>query len=95
MQLRVLDYTGLNRSGEFSDHDLILTTYGTLRRDAASLKDVEFDYVILDEAQAVKNSNCTESAKAVRLLSANIGWRWSAARLSKTIWANSGRCSSF
>jgi len=31
------------------------------------LKDVEFDYVILDEAQAVKNAS-TASAKAVRLL---------------------------
>ena len=67
-RLRVLDYTGLNRNGvEFSGYDLILTTYGTLRREAARLKDVEFDYVVLDEAQAVKNAN-TESAKAVRLL---------------------------
>jgi superfamily II DNA or RNA helicase len=67
-RLRVLDYTGLNRNGnDFSDYDLILTTYGTLRRDAARLKDVEFDYVVLDEAQAVKNAS-TESSKAVRLL---------------------------
>ena len=67
-RLRVLDYTGLNRSGnDFSAYHLILTTYGTLRRDAALLKDVEFDYIILDEAQAVKNSS-TESSKAVRLL---------------------------
>jgi SNF2 family DNA or RNA helicase len=67
-RLRVLDYTGLNRdSTDFSGWDLVLTTYGTLRRDAARLKDVEFDYVVLDEAQAVKNAN-TASAKAVRLL---------------------------
>ncbi len=50
-----------------TDHDLVLTTYGTLRRDAAQLKDVEFDYVILDEAQAIKNAT-TASAKAARLL---------------------------
>jgi superfamily II DNA or RNA helicase len=68
--LRVLDYTGLNRNGnDFSAYDLVLTTYGTLRRDAARLRDVEFDYVVLDEAQAVKNAS-TESAKAVRLLHA-------------------------
>jgi superfamily II DNA or RNA helicase len=68
-QLRVLDYTGLNRGeSDFSGYDLILTTYGTLRRDAARLKDLRFDYVVLDEAQAVKNAS-TESAKAVRLLS--------------------------
>ena len=28
----------------FADYDVILTTYGTLRRDALRLKDVEFDY---------------------------------------------------
>lgn len=67
-QLRVLDYTGLARIGEdFSAYDVVLTTYGTLRRDASHLKDVQFDYVVLDEAQAVKNAS-TESAKAVRLL---------------------------
>ncbi|MCX6609196.1 MAG: DEAD/DEAH box helicase, partial [Acidobacteria bacterium] len=44
-----------------------VTTYGTLRRDAVRPKDVAFDYVVLDEAQAVKNAG-TESAKAVRLL---------------------------
>jgi len=69
-RLRVLDHTGMNRlrtSGHFDDYDLIITTYGTLRRDATQFKDVEFDYVILDEAQAIKNAN-TESAKAARLL---------------------------
>jgi superfamily II DNA or RNA helicase len=67
-QLRVLDYTGLTREGtEFDGYDLVLTTYGTVRRDALRLKDIEFDYIILDEAQAVKNA-ATESSKAVRLL---------------------------
>jgi len=66
--LRVLDYTGLARAAEeFPSYDVVLTTYGTLRRDAVQLKDVEFDYVVLDEAQAIKNAG-TESAKAVRLL---------------------------
>ena len=70
-QLRVLDYTGLDRDGaDFSVHDLIVTTYGTLRRDAVRLKDVDFDYLVLDESQAIKNSG-TESAKAVRLLRGN------------------------
>ena len=74
-QLRVLDHTGTARSNtrekdEFSLYDVILTTYGTLRRDALRFKDRIFDYVILDEAQAIKNGN-TESAKAARLLRAN------------------------
>lgn len=71
--LRVLDHTGLGRpkTGEgFEDHDLVLTTYGTLRRDVLLFKDVTFDYCILDEAQAIKNAS-TESAKAARLLRGN------------------------
>ncbi|HSZ56523.1 MAG TPA: SNF2-related protein [Tepidisphaeraceae bacterium] len=68
--LRVLDHTGIGRTKSadaINQHDLVLTTYGTLRNDAAFLKDVNFDYVVLDEAQAIKNAN-SESAKATRLL---------------------------
>jgi superfamily II DNA or RNA helicase len=71
--LRLLDHTGTARAKEgehFEDHDLIITTYGTLRRDALLFKDVHFDYCILDEAQAIKNAS-SESAKAARLLNAD------------------------
>jgi SNF2 family DNA or RNA helicase len=67
-QLRLLDYTGIERNGDdFSAYDAVLTTYGTLRCDILRLKDFGFDYIVLDEAQAIKNAS-TESAKAVRLL---------------------------
>jgi superfamily II DNA or RNA helicase len=67
-QLKIRDHTGLGRSEDgFGDCDVVLTTYGTLRRDAAMMKDVEFDYIVLDEAQSIKNAT-TENAKAVRLL---------------------------
>ena len=58
-QLRVLDFSGADRSVEASRPATTssLTTYGTLRRDALLLKDVEFEYAILDEAQAIKNAN--------------------------------------
>jgi SNF2 family DNA or RNA helicase len=72
-RLRVLDHTGGGRekSAEpFANYDLILMTYGTLRRDITLLQEYRFDYVILDEAQAIKNEK-SESAKAVRLLQAN------------------------
>jgi SNF2 family DNA or RNA helicase len=70
-ELRVLDYTGASRdAASIADHDLVLTTYGTLRRDAPALTAHAFDYVILDEAQAIKNA-ATASAKAVRLLRGN------------------------
>ncbi len=69
----VLDYSGLDREAlreNFNDFDIILTTYGTLRRDIVALKDVQFDYVILDEAQTIKNPS-SQIAKASRLLRAN------------------------
>lgn len=68
--LRILDHTGTSRKKSrelFEAYDIVLTTYGTLRGDAAWLKDHSFDYIILDEAQMVKNAS-TASAKAVRLL---------------------------
>ena len=66
--LRVLDYTGPDRlQASIAGHDLVLTTYGTLRRDALRLSEEEFDYIILDEAQAIKNVT-SASSKAVRLL---------------------------
>jgi SNF2 family DNA or RNA helicase len=68
----LLIHTGAERikdSAHFENYDLIITTYGTLRRDAAYLQNIQFDYVILDEAQAIKNFK-TESAKAARVLQA-------------------------
>jgi len=66
--LRVLIHTGTARdAAQIREHDLVLTTYGTLLRDAPGLAEIQFDYVVLDEAQAVKNAS-TASAKAVRLL---------------------------
>jgi superfamily II DNA or RNA helicase len=68
--LRVLDYTGADRGKvDPAAVDVVITTYGTLRRDAPTLASIEFEYAILDEAQAIKNAG-TASAKAARLLRA-------------------------
>jgi hypothetical protein len=72
-RLRVVDYTGLGRDElltRIADYDVLITTYGTLRRDILKLKEIRFDYAILDESQAVKNSN-SQASKACRLLQAN------------------------
>jgi superfamily II DNA or RNA helicase len=72
-RLRVLDYTGLGRHAllqQLDQCDLLVTTYGTLRRDVLPLKEIRFDYVILDESQAIKNAN-SQAAKACRLLQAD------------------------
>ncbi|WP_435768963.1 DEAD/DEAH box helicase, partial [Nocardioides sp. SYSU DS0651] len=53
---------GLAETGGF-----VLTTYGTLRRDAGLLTAVAWDLVVADEAQHVKNSR-TSTARALRQL---------------------------
>jgi superfamily II DNA or RNA helicase len=69
-KLRVVEYRGAGREelrSRFAEYDVVVTTYGTLRRDIGFLATVEFDTVILDEAQAIKNP-ASQTAKASRLL---------------------------
>jgi superfamily II DNA or RNA helicase len=71
-RMRVLLHSGAERlapGDHLRDHDLVLCTYGVLRKDALALSRVAFDYVILDEAQAIKTAG-SESAKAARVLKA-------------------------
>ena len=71
-ELKVMDYSGMERTelrAEFENHDVILTTYGTVRRDIAALKELTFEYVVLDEAQTIKNPS-SQIARASRLLHA-------------------------
>jgi superfamily II DNA or RNA helicase len=71
--LRVRNYTGFDRQqvlDDLANCDLLLTTYGTLRRDVLKFQEVEFDYAILDEAQAVKNPG-SQAAKACKLIRAD------------------------
>jgi len=63
---------GTRRSKDFrrlKKHQLILTTYGHMRRDIVFLKEIPINYAILDESQYVKNP-MSETSKAVRLLNA-------------------------
>lgn len=72
-QLRVLDLSHAERDIEAidtADAHVVITTYGTLRRDITRLGARAFDYVVLDEAQAIKNTG-TATAKAARLLQAD------------------------
>ena len=71
--LTVIEYTGLARARlrkKFAKSHVILTTYGTVRRDILHLKETNFEYIVLDEAQAIKNPG-SQVAKAARLLKAN------------------------
>ena len=54
---------------ELADHDITITTYGTLRSDIKLLMSIEFDYVVLDESQAIKNPS-SKVTRAACLLNA-------------------------
>jgi superfamily II DNA or RNA helicase len=55
------------RRDQLERADLVLTTYGTLARDAAMFSEIELEYAVLDEAQAMKNAG-SQTARACRAL---------------------------
>ncbi len=67
-KLKVFIYTGTHRDKnveQFTDYDLVLTSYGIARLNIDILRDYYFNYVILDESQAIKNPD-SNIAKTVR-----------------------------
>ncbi|MFQ5629727.1 MAG: SNF2-related protein, partial [bacterium] len=71
--LRLLRHEGIERERDtepFGQYDIILTTYGILRRDISFLKSYTFHYIILDESQYIKNP-ASLTAKATRILNAS------------------------
>ncbi|WP_019625844.1 DEAD/DEAH box helicase [Thioalkalivibrio sp. ALJT] len=72
-KLRVLILQGPDRRAWFDsieDHDLVLTTYPLLTRDDEVLLNHCWHYLILDEAQQIKNPRA-RSAQVVRTLEVN------------------------
>jgi superfamily II DNA or RNA helicase len=71
-ELRVLAVQGSERTALFpriSSHDLVVTSYALLRRDAEHYRGLAFDTLILDEAQHIKNRQ-TQNAQAVKTIRA-------------------------
>jgi len=72
--LRAIAWTGPaagRREAALDEHDLVVTTYGLLRREATRLAKTRFGCVILDEAQNVKNP-ASATARAARRLDAEM-----------------------
>jgi len=60
----------LNNAKLLKQHEVIITTYGTMRSDIRLLTELQFDSIILDESQAIKNPQ-SKVAKASVLLKGN------------------------
>jgi SNF2 family DNA or RNA helicase len=71
--LKITVLTGANRdkdTSNFKKFDIVLSTYGIVLNDISYLKEYTFNYIILDESQAIKNP-ASKRFKAVRLLKAS------------------------
>ena len=68
--LTVLVLHGMNRKEQFSEidkYDIVITTYSLIVRDIEVLSKIEFDTVILDEAQYIKNDKAKVSKMVCKL----------------------------
>ncbi len=72
MKVVVVDGIPSNRKRiieQLSQYDILVTSYTLLQKDIESYKKVSFSYVILDEAQHIKNRG-TRNAKSVKMVQA-------------------------
>lgn len=72
--LKIFVYTGSNRKKnveQFRHYDLIITSYGITRIDIDLLTEYQFNYVILDESQAIKNPTAAITKAVQKLRSKN------------------------
>jgi superfamily II DNA or RNA helicase len=70
--LKMLALHGPDRRARFEEiatNDIVLTSYALIRRDAELYRGLEFDTMVLDEAQHIKNRQ-TQNAQAVKAVAA-------------------------
>ena len=71
-RLKILALHGPDRHPLFAqihENDVVVTSYALIRRDAERYRELEFDTVVLDEAQHIKNRQ-TQNAQAVKAVRA-------------------------
>lgn len=66
-ELNLYTHSGSDRATDaaaFNGADVVLTSYAILRRDAGLLRQIDFNYFILDEAQNIKNPHSLTATSA-------------------------------
>jgi uncharacterized Zn finger protein/superfamily II DNA or RNA helicase len=67
--LKAAVYHGSKRNLDYEGMDLVITSYGILRQDIAKFSEREWNLLIIDEAQNIKNHE-TKQARAIKALKA-------------------------
>ena len=63
--LNITEYYGLNRKSiNIKKYDVVVTSYGVLRQDAEMFAQSNLHFIILDEAQAIKNPSSKTATAA-------------------------------
>ncbi len=68
--INFINHIGIKRtrtSKDWAKYDLVITSYATLRNDIEIFKEFNFEYIILDESQNIKN-HTSQVSKAVKLI---------------------------
>jgi superfamily II DNA or RNA helicase len=63
--------TRIKNAEELQRYNIVITTYGTLRSDIQLFTKILFDYVVLDESQAIKNPSSKVTKAACLLVAKN------------------------
>lgn len=72
--LKVYTHYGLQREfrqNHFEEYDVVLTSYGVVRNDLEELTEFLWQYVILDESQAIKNPDARVTKAVLQLRAVN------------------------
>jgi SNF2 family DNA or RNA helicase len=72
LKVLLIDGVPSNRKkllSQIKSHDVIVTTYTLLQKDIETYKALHFSYIVLDEAQHIKNRG-TRNAKSVKMIEA-------------------------
>ncbi len=64
-------YHGTNRKFHFDGYDILITTYGLLKRNIKRFADRQWSLVVIDEAQNIKNPEAdqTKAVKSIKAIS--------------------------
>lgn len=68
--LKIVAYVGNDRQQYFNNllnFDVVISTYGIVRNEIENLRNIQFNYLIIDEAQSIKNASSLSNKALLKL----------------------------